>query len=212
MNCCQCQGIEETFSPEYVAGELDRYRRRGPAKTTLMLIEALKQAGVSGSTLLDIGGGVGAVQHALLAAGVKTAIDVDASAAYLSVARAEAARRGLSHRIEHKHGNFVELAADVPAADIVTLDRVICCYDDMQRLVGSSSALARRLYGVVYPRDTWWIRLGLAIGNFFLRLRGSSFRAFAHPSGDIEALIAAKGLTRRFARRTFAWQVAVFDR
>jgi hypothetical protein len=67
MTCSQCQGIEDLFSEEYVAGELKRYRRRGPDKTTRILIEALKKDGVEGETLLDIGGGLGAIQHELLA-------------------------------------------------------------------------------------------------------------------------------------------------
>jgi hypothetical protein len=53
-----------------------------------------------------------------------------------------------------QYGDFVALAPALSAADVVTLDRVICCYDDMPALVGRSAALAERLYGVVYPRDT----------------------------------------------------------
>ncbi len=178
------------------------YRRRGPSKTTRMLVDALSRMGLEGSTLLDIGGGVGAIEHSLLAAGVSTATDVDASAAYLSAARAEAERRGLSDRVRYEHGNFVALAGELPPADVVTLDRVICCYDDMQKLVSLSSALAGRYYGVVYPRDTWWTRLGVRIGNFLLRLQRSNFRSYVHPTSAVEALIHANGLTRRFHRQT----------
>jgi magnesium-protoporphyrin O-methyltransferase len=212
MNCSQCQGIEETFSREYVAGELKRYRRKGPPKTTQMLVEALKRQGLKDLTLLDIGGGVGAIQHALLGDGVVTATDVDASAAYLEAAREEATRRGLADRVRYEHGNFVEVAERLDPADVVTLDRVICCYDDMRSLVDASSRLASRFYGVVYPRDTWWLRLALAIGNFFLRLQKNPYQAFAHPTREVESLVHANGLRRRFYRQTFAWQVAVFCR
>ena len=64
MNCCQCQGIEEVFSQEHVDRELSRYRTKGPNKTTHLLTDAILAAGVEGQTLLDIGGGVGAIQHA----------------------------------------------------------------------------------------------------------------------------------------------------
>lgn len=212
MSCPQCQGIEETFSREYVAGELKEYRRKGPAKTTRILVEALKAQGLKGLTLLDVGGGLGAVQHALLGDGVASATDVDASAAYIEAARQEAGRRGFADRIHYEHGNFVDLADGLPPADIVTLDRVICCYDDMRRLVGSSSRLASRYYGVVYPRDAWYVRLALAIGNLFLRFQKNPYRAFAHPTRDVEAIIHANGLRRHFHRQTFAWQVAVFSR
>jgi len=96
MHCTQCQGIEEVFSQEYVERELSRYRAKGAPKTTRMLTESLKEQGVEGMTLLDIGGGVGAVQHDLLGAGVEQVTGVDASRAYLNAAQAEAQRRGLT--------------------------------------------------------------------------------------------------------------------
>lgn len=212
MNCCQCQGIEEVFSQGYVTKELSRYRLKGPIKTTRMLIEAIKEAGVDGLTLLDIGGGVGAVQHELLEAGVKDATDVDASKAYIQAARAEAQRRGLAERVSYHYGNFVDLAKDIDSADIVTLDRVICCYDDMEKLVSLSAGRARKLYGVVYPRDTWWIKIGLAVGNLLSRLQRSPYRAFAHPTQAVEALVNSLGLKRSSYRQTLVWQVVVYSR
>jgi len=212
MNCCQIQGIEELFSQQYVTKELTRYRTKGPAKTTRMLIDAIKEAGAAGLTLLDIGGGVGAIQHDLLRAGVKHATDVDASGAFIAAAKAEAQRRGNSEQVSFEHGNFVEMAADIPPADIVTLDRVICCYPDMEMLVGLSAAHALKLYGVVYPRDSWWIRIGLSITNFFLRIRKSHYRAFTHPTQAVENQLSSSGLKRCFYRQTLVWQVAVFTR
>ncbi|HVN52995.1 MAG TPA: class I SAM-dependent methyltransferase [Anaerolineaceae bacterium] len=211
-NCCQCQGIEELFDQRMVNSELEAYRRKGPEKTTRMLVNAIKQGGIQGASLLDIGGGIGAIQHELLAAGVETAVDVDASRAYLAAARSEAGRRGLAGRISYQHGDFVKIAVQIPSADIVTLDRVICCYDDMERLVSLSAARARRLYGVVYPRDTWWTRLGLKVLNFFFRLRGSAFRTFVHPTKAVEALVRATGLQRRYYAESSVWQIAVFAR
>jgi magnesium-protoporphyrin O-methyltransferase len=179
MDCCQIQGIEEVFNQPLVEKELKRYRRKGPIKTTRMLIEAIRAGGVKGMTLLDIGGGVGAVQHALLQTGVSKATDVDASAAYLAATRNEAQRRGLAEQISYHHGNFVDLAAEIPEADIVTLDRVICCYNDMECLVDLSAAKAKQRYGLVYTRNTWWLKLAMKIGNFFLRLQKNQYRMFA---------------------------------
>lgn len=212
MNCCQCQGIEELFNEKTVSRELARYRQQGPNRTTQWLVDALQQAGHPGRTLLDIGGGVGAIQHALLAAGVQQAVDVDASAAYLHAARQEAERRGLAGRVQYRHGNFVDLASQIPPADIVTLDRVICCYDDLESLVTLSAAKAQKFYALVYPRDTWWIRLGLRILNSIFRLQKNPYRAFAHPTRSVEALVKQQGLTRRAYSRTLFWQAAVYTR
>jgi magnesium-protoporphyrin O-methyltransferase len=212
MNCAQCQGIEELFGQKYVTRELSRYRAKGPDKTTRMLAEAIKKEGVDGLTLLDVGGGLGAIQHELLRVGAQEATDVDASSAYIAAARDEAKRRGLAERIHHLHGDFVDLAGSIAPADIVTLDRVICCYPDMEELVGLSAARASRLYGLVYPRDAWWVKIVLALQNLFFRLRGNPFRSYVHSSRRVEALVKGKGLQRRSFRQTLAWQVIVYAR
>ena len=93
MNCSQCQGIESVFDRKTAAQKLTQYRRQGPDQTTRMLIDALKSEGVEDLTLLDIGGGVGAIQYELIKAGVRSATSVDASSAYLAVARDEAQRQ-----------------------------------------------------------------------------------------------------------------------
>jgi 2-polyprenyl-3-methyl-5-hydroxy-6-metoxy-1,4-benzoquinol methylase len=211
MNC-QCQGIDEIFSQQYVEKELSRYRSKGPEKTTRMLAEAIKKEGVEGLSLLDIGGGVGAIQHELIEAGVDRVTGVEASTAYLTAARAESERRGQTDQVSYHFGDFIDLASDIEPADIVTLDRVICCYDDMEKLVSLSAKRARRLYGLVFPRDTWWMKVGLGLGNLFLRLRRSAYRAFVHPTEEVEVLLESMGFKRKSYRRTLIWQVIVYTR
>jgi len=212
VNCCQCQGIEELFSQKYVAKELSHYRTKGPDKTTRMLIDSIKNDGVEDLTLLDIGGGVGAIQYDLLEAGVQHVTSVDASTAYFAASREEARRRGLADRISYHLGNFVDLAPDIDPADIVTLDRVICCYHDMQRLVSLSAARARKLYGLVYPRHVWWVKVVLAIENLYFRLRRSPFRTFSHSTEAVERILEHQGFKRRSYHKTIAWQVMLYTR
>jgi magnesium-protoporphyrin O-methyltransferase len=212
MNGCQCKGIEMIFNQKSAVRELKQYRRKGPHRTTQMLIDALKTEGIEGMTLLDIGGGVGAIQHELLGAGVRSAANVDASAAYVAVAKEEAERRGHAGLVRYYHGDFIQLAPEIAPADIVTLDRVICCYDDMQALVGLSSARARNMYGLVYPRDTWWMKIRVAIENFVYRLVRNPFRSFVHPTERVDAVVRSSGLRRRLYRKTFLWQVVVYAR
>ena len=212
MNCCQCQGIEELFSQQYVNKKLSHYRAKGPDKTTRLLTKGIREKDVDGLSLLDIGGGVGAIQHDLLEAGVQDVTSVDASSAYLAASREEAQRRGFADRVSYYHGNFVELAPDIQPADIVTLDRVICCYPDMEKLVSLSAQRARKFYGLVYPRDVWWVKIVLAIENFFFWLRRNPFRTFAHPTRLVEDLLGRNGLKRRSHRQTLVWQVVVYSR
>ncbi len=212
MSRCQCESIESTFDKDTAKEELARIRKKGPARTTRWLVQAIKKRGVTGKTLLDIGGGVGAIQHQLLSCGVKTAIDVDAASAYLRTAEKEAKRLGFEGRVTYHHGNFVDLAAEIPRSDIVTLDRVICCYDDAHALVTASAKKARVVYGVVYPRDTWWGRLSVWLLNFSRRIRGDTFTVFNHPTQVVEAILAEHGFSRTFHRVTVFWQVALFER
>ena len=148
--------------------------------------------------------------HELLRAGAATATSVEASTAYIEAAREGADGQGHDDRVAYYHGDFVELAPQIEPADIVTLDRVICCYGDLESLVGLSSARARKLYGVVYPRETWWVKLGVALINLGCQLRWQAFRVFVHPAEAVEAIVRSHGLERRFYRQTFIWQVVVY--
>jgi predicted TPR repeat methyltransferase len=197
---------------ERARAQQKEYGRKGAARTTLLLVQAIQAGGVDGQTVLDIGGGLGAIQHKLLAAGASQATHVDASTAYLNVAREEAERRDLAERIIHLRGDFVDLAPQIPPADIVSLDRVICCYDDMQALVRLSAQRARRRYGLVYPRDTWWLRAGIRLADLFLRLFGSQFQVYAHRTRAVETILQEEGLERVYYRRAGVWQVAVYAR
>lgn len=209
MSCC-CTAIEGRFTARTAARDLEGYRSRGPRKTTRLLVDALRAEGVEGKTLLDIGGGVGIIAHELVPAGVTQVTSVEASSAYVAAAREEAERRGYAEQLSALHGDFVALAATIPDADIVTLDRVICCYPDMAQLVAVSAARARSLYAIVVPRDTWWVRLGIGLESLPYRLHRSSFRTYAHPLRAIEAGIRRAGLQRRARRTTLTWDIRVY--
>ena len=180
--------------------------------STRRLIDAISAAGVEGATVLDIGGGVGVIGFELLAAGANRLTGVDAARAYVAVARREAARRGVDGRVTFHHGDFVALADEVDAADVVTLDRVICCYADWAALVDHSAARARRLYGLVYPTDRWWTRAAIGIGNLTLRLIRRPFRGYVHPERAVDARIRAAGFERRVHHTGWLWQTVVYER
>ena len=211
---CAC-AVGNEFGAKSAERDLRVYRRSGPDRTTQWLIDGLRgspDGDVSGLTVLDIGAGVGAVHLGLLAAGAGSAVDVDGSPAYVAVAIDEAARRGVADRVVHRVGDFVELAPEVASADIVALDRVVCCYPEMRELVGLSAARAGRRYGLVYPRDSWWIRGGSAVFNAINRLFRRRLRLYAHRTADVESVVASAGLHRTSIRTTTIWQVAIYER
>ena len=212
MGCCQCQGIENMFDKKAAKRQLKRYLKKGPSKTTSMLLNAIHKEGVHGLNFLDIGGGIGAIQYDLIKAGASGGTSIEASSAYIDVVTDEILQNGLVERVNFKHGDFTKMAFDVDSADIVTLDKVICCYDDMSELVGLSSKLAQKIYAVIYPRDVWWTKLGFLMMNFYTKIKGSSFRTFIHPTKKVEEIILRNGLKQNFYATTLVWQVVIYTR
>lgn len=219
MDRCGCDddGFAAIFDVKTAERDRERYRRDGPDRTTRMLIELLEREGLEGegldgATLLDVGGGTGIVDRELLARGVARATLVDGSPAYLRVAREEADAAGVGGRLEIVAGDFVARAADIGPADVVTLDRVICCYPQMRALVSGSARRARRLYGIVLPRDRWPVRVMLALESLWFRLRRSTYRPYGHSNRAVDAVVAAEGLRPVAETGTFTWRVVVYRR
>lgn len=204
---CHCDPIDRHFGAERAAGELEDYRRRGPTGTARMILRTARALGVRPETLLDVGAGIGILHHELLAAGVATAVHVEAAQAYVDAARTEAGRRGQLERVRFLHGDFLALASTLEPADLVTLDRVVCCYPELEPLVRESVAKARRGYAVSYPLDRWYVRVHTAWQNSRRRRAGNPFRTFVHPPGRIRALLREGGLRVAEVRRTLVWEV-----
>ena len=104
------------------------------------------------------------------------------------------------------------VSADVARADVVTLDRMICCYSDMPALVGRALEHANCLVGLVYPRDAWWVRLVAGVMNLGSALPRRQLRWYIHSEGALDGLVSDAGFQRRLLHRGILWQVAVFAR
>jgi magnesium-protoporphyrin O-methyltransferase len=114
--------------------------------------------------------------------------------------------------VSGRAGDFVAIAADVPDAEIVTLDRVICCYADVAALVGGAANHARRAVGLVYPRVTWWIRAGVWVANRLMPFLRRPAWIFVHPDAAVHEPLHAAGFRRRTVTRTLIWQVVLYVR
>jgi len=212
MPCNCCEITDHAFSEAEARAELRSYRRRGPAHQTKLLLEAIRSLGLRDTRLLDIGGGIGVIHHELLGDVAREATHVDASSAYLKEAKQEAERQGHTERIQFVHADFTDVAFEVPDADIVTLDRVVCCYPDFRRLLKAAAEHSGRALALTYPREIWYLRIGLKIANFFQKLRKDPFRVFLHPVAEMDALLRREGFTRVSFRRLFVWEVALYQR
>ncbi len=209
--CCRVD-YDDQFNADEARRDVLEYRANGPDPTTRRLLDVLQSQGVQGATLLDIGGGVGAIQLELLSAGVSAATDVDASRPYLSVAEAEAKAAGYAGRVTYLHGDFTRLAEGVAPADIVTLDRVICCYPDVRSLVSLSAGHARRLYGLVHPVDRWWTRALAGLGNLVHRIFRNPYRIYIHSQKVVDGVLAREGFEEVSVHSAWFWRTAVYRR
>jgi magnesium-protoporphyrin O-methyltransferase len=212
MDCCaHCAAIDDTFDRKLAAREIAKYRKRGPTVSTRRLLAALG-AEVSNASVLDVGGGVGTIAHEVLARGAARATIVDASTGSLAEARQESERRGTGGRLDVVHGDFTALAARVPTADVVTLDKVVCCYPDMERLLAATTGHAGRLFGIVFPRDLSLVRAVTSVHNAIRRLQKSAFRVYVWPHPAIDGAIRRAGFTLRSEDRGLVWIVRVYVR
>jgi 2-polyprenyl-3-methyl-5-hydroxy-6-metoxy-1,4-benzoquinol methylase len=213
MSCCSipCTDTSRFFSH---LARLYRWRFRlfGLEKTQRQLIEGIRQADLTGKDLLEIGCGAGHLQRALLRSGARQAIGVDLSARLLEEARREAQQAGLSARTDYRQGDFVGLADELAAADIVILDKVICCYPDPERLLAAALDKTRRVLALTYPRDRLFTRAGVALMAALLRLAGCRFRPYVHDPANIEHWIRRAGFRRHSHALTFAWLTEIHMR
>ncbi|HET7571666.1 MAG TPA: hypothetical protein VFJ77_03245 [Gaiellaceae bacterium] len=214
MSCPCCTPPKEyrRFFNRRVAGnDARRYRARGLPRT------ARELAGLAGdvhdATVLDVGGGIGALGLELLERGAARATTVELSAGYEEAAAELLAEHPLAGRAERRVGDFVAESGLVEPHDVVLLHRVVCCYPDADALVGAAAGHARRRLLLTYPRERALCRIALRAVNLWLRLRSCGFRTYVHPVSAIAAAAEREGL--RLDGRTSAglfWENAAFSR
>jgi magnesium-protoporphyrin O-methyltransferase len=178
-------------------------------KTMLAL---LRERGVKGSSVLEIGGGIGALQIELLRAGAATTVNVELSAEWEDAAKELLREAGLEERVERHIGDAVAGGTQLAAADIVVMERVVCCYPDAEALVGVAADHARRILVMSFPRDRWWNRLVVRVSNLVCRARRIAFRSYVHPEARVEKAAESRGFRLAFDKRGPIWRVVAFER
>ncbi|MBC8145154.1 MAG: class I SAM-dependent methyltransferase [bacterium] len=207
-----CETTDKHFSETHVSEKVRDYHRGKIHATTRMLIAALRDAARESDTIVDIGGGFGAIPLALLEDSRMDATLVDISTAFLDAARTEARERGVEDRMTFIHGDAAELPLPSIEGDIVVLDRVVCCYDDWQRLIDCSTTACARTYAFTYPRDNWLVKLVTAFMNWRRARAGNEFRTHVHSVVLMDTAIQQAGFSRVARSGTIAWEMALYRR
>jgi len=209
-NCCEMEN--NTFGEDEAKANLKDYRKRGPANQTKLILEAVRSLGLKDVDLLDVGGGIGTIHHELLNDVARQATHVDASSAYLKIATEEAKRQGHADQVKFIHADFTDVAAELPQVDIVTLDRVVCCYPNFRGLLKAAAGKSRKAVVLTYPREAWYLKMAISVTNFIQQLRSDPFRVFVHPVHEMESLLNGEGLQKISVRRLFVWEMALYQR
>jgi SAM-dependent methyltransferase len=213
MTCCDNGGLTDVFTEDVSQKDADRYRRRGLPPRGRRLIAAIEASTtLAGSSTLEIGLGAGGVTIEMLKRGAARAVGVDAVPAQLGAARKLAADMKVADRIELVLGDFTGTSDLVADADVVVMDRVVCCYADWRTLLGAAAAHAQSAIALTYPRDVWWMKLVARSMNIWWRLKKSEFRFRVHPVHEMHALLVAQGFAPRVHARYFAWEIMAAPR
>ncbi len=176
------------------------------------MVALASEPGLDGTRVLEIGGGIGALQAELLGAGAEQGEVVELVAAFEPYARELALERGLEERTSFRVADVLEEPEAVPPADVVLMNRVVCCSPDGVDLARRAAALARRSLVFSFPRDVFWVRGVVRLVNAGFAIFGRSFRLFVHPRAALVAAAEAEGLRLSGGGHGVAWEFAAFDR
>ena len=211
-SCCNARGCDGFFTPRVARRAAERYREKGVDKTARRMLDCLEGHGIEGTTVLEIGGGVGEVQIELLKRGAARTLNLELSPGYEEEAMRLLHEAGLEGRAERRLHNIAADPGGVEPADVVVLHRVVCCYPDYERLLSAAADRAGRLLVFSYPPRNVLSRLLLGAQNQLFRVRRKEFRTFAHPPAQMLAVVEEQGLLNTYAHRPVVWQVAGFER
>jgi hypothetical protein len=212
MNCCTPAGYRTIFGAATVERDARRYRRKGVTGSARWLLQTLVGDSVTEASVLEVGGGVGSLQIELIEAGATRATNVEIIDSYEAVAHSLIGEHDLDGRVLRLVADFAQHPDQTPAADVVIMHRVICCYPDADALMTAACAHAHDRVAITIPREAWWIKLGFWGMNTWLRLRRIAFRGYVHPPDRMIALAGSHGLSPIHHQRGWMWESLVLRR
>ena len=204
-----CCGADKLFDAKTAKKQYKSYLKRGPSRVTKKLIGQLEKTRI-GESLLDVGGGIGAIQWWFLNHGGKQTFAVDASSGYLQFAQEHAAKNNFKESAHFMMGDFTDKAEALPIVNHVTLDKVICCYPDFEAILKVACSKANQTISLSYPMDGFITDLVRGLGVLFIRLRGNPFKPYIHRVASVRALFVENGFELKERSLSFPWHVETY--
>ncbi len=178
------------------------------------LLSLLDDVGSVRPTLLELGCGSGGLMVSLLERGAISADGVDLSPESIATAKRRAESARVESRVSFVNGDGS--AVPLEPHDWVVLDRVICCYADVDRLMANSVAAARERYIFSVPLDSGWQglvnRVIRTAENSTNRFRGRPCPGYKHSIAGIQRRLRDAGFELLRERKIGLWYAAVFER
>jgi magnesium-protoporphyrin O-methyltransferase len=214
-SCCHssvtCEGTNKFFS-RFSKRYAKQFKKKGLEKVQMLLLEGVRLEPVQSKRVLDIGCGVGALHLTLLQEGAATAVGVDAAEGMVEKAKEFARGLGFAETTRHVHGDFVEQAASIDEADITLMDKVVCCYGDLETLISISTAKTKRILALTHPADNVLVRLFFKVHIAILKFFKAKFHPFWHDWESMDRMIRSLGFQPAYQKATFLWQARVYRR
>ena len=211
MSCCtDCTNSH--FDTTIANRDLNNYRTKGAKKSTKALLGILNTINLEGMHLLDIGAGIGVISFELRHSGLSEITHNDISSSYLNVFKQEFSAQLNGIKINSLQGDFVEVSDEIENADIVVLDKSICCYPHYHELVHASVRKANMWYAFIIPRDKWWVRFVHYFGELRKSMKGDTFKSFVYPTDKIEQIVLEYGFIKHTQVHQREWLIVVFKK
>jgi 2-polyprenyl-3-methyl-5-hydroxy-6-metoxy-1,4-benzoquinol methylase len=216
---------EEQRAPDCCCGEREARIARhfdgrdfsdAPAlhETSAQLLAQLRDVVELHPTVLELGSGAGALAVALVEDGAARATGLDLSPISVEAARRHADAAGVAEHASFGLGNAA--IADLEPHDWVVMDRIICCYGDMDRLLGNALPAVRGRLAFSVP-ESRGLR-GLVnhvlwrMENLLDLFRSDSCKGHVHDIRRMHRRMTSAGLRLRSERLAGLWYTAVFER
>jgi 2-polyprenyl-3-methyl-5-hydroxy-6-metoxy-1,4-benzoquinol methylase len=205
--CCDHDDYQSVFSGRFARRTSKRYQRRGLTPAARAIVDYVESRGISGATVLEIGGGVGHLQVELLRRGASHVTNLEISQNY----EAEAARildeAGMTDRVTRRFLDIAQEPDAVVPADVVILHRVVCCYPDYATLLSAAASHARKALAYSHPPANVVNRVQFGTENVYRWLTRNDFRTFIHPPEGMIRAAEAGGLALTYRRHARDWDV-----
>ena len=210
--CCDPLGCDAVFGTRYARSSARTYLRRGLDPAARRMVDWVVGRGIEGASVLEIGGGIGGPHLELLRRGAAVATNVELVPAYEDEAARVLSETGLVNRVDRRIGDLAVDPEVAGAADVVVMNRVVCCYPDPVALVGAAADHARRIVAFTHPPRNVATRALLGMQRGVGRMFGMRYQAFAHPPELFLDTLRQHGFTPHHLPRRGLWQVVVATR